>query len=184
MDYEYEYEEEARYGRVLWGRIGLLVVGVAVVFLLGRWTAGDAASEDELDALTAERDALQQEVADLEAELEAAQAGGVDAPDDDGADEADDVAESGNDEGDGEGDGESEADSEADDAAGEDDAGEDAETSDAGREHEVQAEETLYTIAEQYYGDGAEFTLIAEANNLSRDDPLRVGQVLEIPPED
>ena len=92
MDYEYEYEEEARYGRVLWGRIGLLVVGLAVVFLLGRWTAGDAASEEELEALIAERDALQQEVADIEAELEAARAGGVDAPDD-AADEDDDEAE-------------------------------------------------------------------------------------------
>ena len=181
MDYEYddEYDDQARFGRVRWGRIALLVVALAGVFVLGRWTVDAGAADDELEALEAERDALQQEVADLEAELEATRAGGADEPD-----EADDSADEPDDEADDDG-----ADAEADESEqAQDDESEQAQDDaadgdDGARQHEVQASETLYTIAEQYYGDGAEFTLIAEANNLSRDDPLRVGQVLEIPPE-
>ena len=170
MDYEYEYdyEDEPRYGRVLWGRIGLLVIALALVFLLGRCTAGGGVDEDELEALAAERDALQEELADTQAELEAAEAGGIDDADPEPADDEPEADDEGNGNGDA---------AEDDDAAADD-------GNDGVREHEVQASETLYTIAEQYYGDGSQFTLITEANNLSRDDPLRVGQVLEIPPED
>ncbi|CAB9502232.1 LysM domain [Seminavis robusta] len=51
-----------------------------------------------------------------------------------------------------------------------------------GRTHIVQQGETLYSIAEQYYGAGNLYTLIQEANGLSPENvtSLRVGQSLVI----
>ncbi len=159
MTDEYEYDDGASSGRVLWGRIALLLLALLFVFVLGRCTAGDGgASDEQLQSLEEEVETLRSQRDALQAEIDALEAGGTDpAPEDeddeDGEDNENDAEES-------------------DDAADGD-----------GRTHEVTSNDTLYTIAQQYYGDGSKFTLITEANNLSRDDPLRVGQVLEIPPE-
>ena len=55
--------------------------------------------------------------------------------------------------------------------------------SDSGREHEVRAGETLYAISRQYYGSGAEWTRIAEANRDRIGNPasLGIGVRLRIP---
>jgi nucleoid-associated protein YgaU len=44
--------------------------------------------------------------------------------------------------------------------------------------------DTLFQIAERFYGDGSLFTLIIAANELSDPDLLSVGQVLSIPERD
>lgn len=41
--------------------------------------------------------------------------------------------------------------------------------------------DTLFTIAEKYYQDGSKFTEIMKANNLTNENFVEVGQVLEIP---
>jgi len=54
---------------------------------------------------------------------------------------------------------------------------------DATQWHEVKKGETLWKIAEQYYGDGSLHTKIFEANRDTLKDPnlIRVGQRLRIP---
>ena len=54
---------------------------------------------------------------------------------------------------------------------------------DATQWHEVKKGETLWKIAEQYYGDGSLHTKIFEANKDTLKDPnlIRVGQRLRIP---
>lgn len=47
--------------------------------------------------------------------------------------------------------------------------------------HTIAANDTLMSLARQYYGDGAKWGLIYEANNLSHRDRLVVGQKLVIP---
>ena len=54
---------------------------------------------------------------------------------------------------------------------------------DATQWHEVKAGETLWKIAEKYYGDGSLFPQIFEANKDVLTDPnlIKVGQKLRIP---
>ncbi len=47
--------------------------------------------------------------------------------------------------------------------------------------HKVRSGESLWAIAERYYGDGSRYTEIASANHLSNPSALRVGQWLTIP---
>lgn len=55
--------------------------------------------------------------------------------------------------------------------------------SDFSQYHEVQQGDTLWKIAERYYGDGSLYTNIFEANRDVLDDPdkIKVGQKLRIP---
>jgi hypothetical protein len=50
-----------------------------------------------------------------------------------------------------------------------------------GRTHTVAPGETLWVIAERYYGDGNRFHEIAEASGIADADVVNVGQVLNIP---
>jgi nucleoid-associated protein YgaU len=54
---------------------------------------------------------------------------------------------------------------------------------DATQWHEVQKGETLWKIAEQYYGDGNLYPKIFEANRDTLKDPnlIKIGQRLRIP---
>ncbi len=45
----------------------------------------------------------------------------------------------------------------------------------------VKEGDTLFTIAEKYYNDGYKFNEISKANNLSNENSIQAGQVLEIP---
>ena len=46
----------------------------------------------------------------------------------------------------------------------------------------VKSGDTLISIAQAVYGDGTKFNLIAEANGIDKNNKLRVGQELQIPP--
>lgn len=58
-----------------------------------------------------------------------------------------------------------------------------AEKLDAARTYTVEAGDTLWAIAEKYYGDGSAWPKIHEANRDRIEDPdlIRPGQVLRIP---
>jgi nucleoid-associated protein YgaU len=51
----------------------------------------------------------------------------------------------------------------------------------ANRSHVVARGDGLFALAKRYYGDGARFREIAEANGLDPDAPLKVGSELRIP---
>lgn len=70
---EYAYEEN-RGGRVLWGRVVLLGVGLLLAFFLGRLTTGSGADESALSKVRAELSAAEKENEQLQEELTAAQA--------------------------------------------------------------------------------------------------------------
>ncbi|MGI8575161.1 MAG: LysM peptidoglycan-binding domain-containing protein [Egibacteraceae bacterium] len=154
----YEYEDEDYTSNVLWGRLAALLVLLLVIFFLGRCSAGDAASSQELQDAKATIIELSSENTTLEQQLAAQSAGGV-AP---------------RQEGNGAG-------SDGTGAAGQP-SEEAAAPAGDGETYEVQPGDTLTNIAEQFYGDPQAFEPIAEANNLSADVPLQVGQELTIPP--
>jgi nucleoid-associated protein YgaU len=92
---EYAYEE-SRGGRILWGRVALLGLGLLIAFFLGRLTAGGGADEDELKKVQAELSAAREENEQLQQDLTAAQATAepVETPDTAATDDAvDDPAE-------------------------------------------------------------------------------------------
>jgi nucleoid-associated protein YgaU len=74
--YEWETEEEGAGPNILWGRVIAIVLGLVLVFFAGRLTAGGGGEVDDtqLDSLRQRNAELQDNVAELEAELDAAQA--------------------------------------------------------------------------------------------------------------
>ena len=177
MDYEYEYEDTGpRGGRILWGRVGILATALLLMFALGQCTAGSEPAADEVEDLRATVDRLEEENADLRSQLDALEAGSAEPEGEEDSEEGEQEEEQTSQASDTEQPDES-ADQEA--AAAEADPPAEEEP----RTHEVQQGEYLFTIAEEYYGDGAKFHLIVDANDISRDDPLRPGQTLTIPEE-
>ena len=69
--YEWETEEEGAGPNILWGRVIAIVVGLVLVFFAGRLTAGGGGEVDDtqLDSLRQRNAELQDNVAQLEAEL-------------------------------------------------------------------------------------------------------------------
>lgn len=80
MGYE-DYDDDDAGGRPLWGRIGLLLLGLLLIFFLGRCTAGGA-SNAELEEARAEVTRLSEENAELRTSIEstASARGGAPSP--------------------------------------------------------------------------------------------------------
>jgi nucleoid-associated protein YgaU len=51
----------------------------------------------------------------------------------------------------------------------------------AARTHTVESGDTLWAIAERFYGDGNQYQRIADASGISNPDLIQPGQVLTIP---
>lgn len=153
MDYEYD-DYEPYEGRVLWGRIGVYAGTLVLAFVLGGCIFGGGASQSDLEFAMAEVEGLQSENTRLEEELTQAQSQNVQRPTVDGTPGAEPSPG----------------------------ATEGLEGGSGVSNYTVEAGDTLFTIAQQEYGDGEQFELIAEANNLTSDSPLTIGQDLVIPP--
>lgn len=165
MDYEYASDDQYG-GRVLWGRVAVYGVSLLLAFMLGSCVGGAGqVDREELDAAQEANARLAKEIEDREQTIESLSSNTT----------APRVPEEGEDlDGDGIPDAEGEGEGE----------GEDGEQTAAGeRTYTVQDGDTLYVIAENMYGDGQKFRLIAEANDLTKDTPLRVGDELVIPPD-
>jgi nucleoid-associated protein YgaU len=91
---EYAYEE-TRGGRILWGRVALLGLGLLLAFFLGRATAGGGADEGELKELRAELSAAEEKNEQLQQDLTAARAaaGSAETPQADETNETEDTEE-------------------------------------------------------------------------------------------
>lgn len=168
MDYEYASDDQYG-GRVLWGRVAVYGVSLLLAFMLGSCVGGAGqVDREELDAAQEANARLAKEIEDREQTIESLSSNTT----------APRVPEEGEDL---DGDGIPDAEGEGGDAEGGEDGGQAA----AGetRTYVVQDGDTLYVIAENMYGDGQKFRLIAEANDLTKDTPLRVGDELVIPPD-
>jgi len=151
-DYDWDYEEERRPRRILWGRVFALGLLLLLAFFFGRATGGTSGEIDELRTTLEIRDAR---IDDLENQLDAAREANAAQPDGGAS-----PAEGGTT---GEGD------------AGP--AGEDAEV----QEHVVEPGETLVDIAQECYGDPTLDDFIMAANDISDPTLLRVGDTIVCP---
>ncbi|HUG86678.1 MAG TPA: LysM domain-containing protein [Euzebya sp.] len=163
MDFDYEGAEDFG-GRILYGRIAVFGAALLLALILGRCTAGGGdVSQTEFDEVVAShseaRDLLQEREGTI-AELQQAL---VDArnpdPNTGGTNGTNGPTDGG-----------------TETPADPGQVNEDGE-----RTYEVQPGDTLSTIAEQVYNDPLAFGIIANANGLSGDQPLQVGQTLIIP---
>lgn len=180
-DLDDSWAEEAPQSRVLWGRIAVFAATLLLAFVAGRMTANG--NEAALQQAEAEVTELRADLEQARAELDAAQAGGTGAEAEDQPADAEPAVD---------GDAEAPADAEAD-ASGADEAqapeaAEAAEAAPAPAEptsttYTVQPGDYLFGLAEKFYGDGRQWSTIAEANNLAPGAVISPGQTLEIPAE-
>ena len=175
MSDEPAYEDQPYRGtQILWGRVIVLLLALALSFWLGTTFGGDASAQGRLEDQRAEIAKLESEIASLEAEVAAVDAAGSggepEEPEDgggggDGGNEDDGGNGGGNNDGGDGGDGESEA----------------AENEAGTTEYVVQSGDSLASIAQEVYGDPTLWQEIAQANDLSEPYALTVGDTLDIP---
>jgi LysM repeat protein len=159
---DYDYDEADRYeGRILWGRIAVYGVAFVIVFILGTWWGGRGEPDEErIVELQTEVARLEEQNRELQSTIDTLSAGEQAEPEE-ATEEDDEEAE------------------EPEESPEEDNA-EEPET----RTYLVQPGDTLRGIANEVYGDPDQWEVIAEANGLTRETVLTVGQELVIPPLD
>jgi LysM repeat protein len=159
--------------RILYGRIAVYAASLLLAFVVGTIVGGGSPDEGELAEAQSEVAELRRANYDLEQQVAAYAAGQVLPP---GTDPAAAALE----------DGEPSADpdgvdtAEVNPAQPADDAAPATALPPGASTYEVQAGDTLTSIAERVYGDGTKFDLIAAANGV--DAQLEIGQELVIPP--
>lgn len=173
MSDETQFEDEPYHGtQILWGRVVVLLLALALAFWLGTTFGGDASARSRLADQRAEITRLESEIAALEAQVAAVDAGGSPPEDEVAASEP-----SGGDGDDGDGD--------EDGDGGQDSAGTESEPADdtdsGGNEYVIQSGDSLASIAQEVYGDPTLWRQIAQANDLNEPYALTVGDTLDIP---
>ena len=183
MDYDYEGDDFG--GRVLWGRVIFFAVALLLMFFLGRCSRAGGVPQADLDEAEAEIVTLSSEKTQLEQQVAALSAGQTDGlPTTEGTAAPTDDATGDGETGDGEtGDGATPDPTEGD--TGGDNPGDNGATEvpPDGQTYVVEEGDTLFGLAEDFYGNARKYELIADANGLTRDNPLRIGQELVIPPD-
>jgi len=166
MSDEPEFEDEPYRGtQILWGRVLVLLLALALAFWLGTTFGGDASAQTELADQRAEILRLESQIASLQAEVAAVDAGGT-------AREEESPAPEDSEGGGGNGGGD-DADARSEPAEDEDD--------DGASEYVIQSGDSLASIAQEVYGDPTLWREIAQANDLSEPYALDVGDTLDIP---
>jgi nucleoid-associated protein YgaU len=188
------YDEPYRGTQILWGRVIVLLLALALAFWLGTTFGGDPSAETQLEEQRAEIAKLESEIAALEAEVAAVDAGAL--PTDESPQPADEQA------GDQQPADEQAGDQQpADEQAGDEQAGDNqsaggaSERSNDGtdtrpanaegdsREYVVQTGDSLAAISQEMYGDPTLWREIADANDIDAPFSLTVGDTLVIPAE-
>lgn len=169
MTTEPDLDEDLPQGtQILWGRVLVLLLALALAFWLGTTFGGDGAAQQDLTDQRNEIARLEAQIATMEAELAAVDAGGGQQPDEGAASEqaveADPTAQRN---------APSEA---ATDPPGQRDA-----PRQQGRRYVVQSGDSLASIAQEVYGDPTRWREIARANDLNEPYALTVGESLRIP---
>jgi nucleoid-associated protein YgaU len=185
MSDEPEFTDEPYRGtQILWGRVIVLLLALALAFWLGTTFGGDASAQTRIEEQQAEIARLESEVVALEAEVDAVDAGGGDDEGDDGDerptppardDDEDDGGNGGN------GNDDRRAAENATEAREEQTGSTPAKAEGEGTEYVVQAGDSLAAIAQEVYGDPTLWREIARANNLEEPYALTVGDTLDIP---
>ncbi|HSK98497.1 MAG TPA: LysM domain-containing protein [Euzebyales bacterium] len=186
MSDEPEFTDEPYRGtQILWGRVVVLLLALALAFWLGTTFGGDDSAQGQLEDQRAEIARLESQVAALEAEAAAVDAGGADEGDDEARDPrpsepAEDDENNEDDEGSGDGDG-GDGDEEQTEAAEDRSETTPANAEGDGTEYVVQSGDSLAAIAQEVYGDPTLWREIARANDLDEPYSLTVGDTLDIP---
>ena len=158
--YDLDYDDEPQPGgpgRVLWGRVAILGAALLIAFLIGRATGGgDGVPQSDYDEVVADNKALEDDVANLEQQLIAAEQEPTPPP----ATASPGTA-----------------------AGGEDEATDPEGETEGGETYVVQSGDTLASIAADHYGDASLDDFLAEANGITDPESLAVGQELVIPPK-
>lgn len=168
MSNEPEVDEGQYHGtQILWGRVLVLLLALALAFWLGTTFGGDEASQREISDQQEEIARLEAQIGSLEAELAAVDAGD-----------------------------ESEASAQPTDLAAAETSRRDAESEppaekkakkpadepqDEGESYVIQSGDSLAAIAQDVYGDPTRWRDIARANDLREPYALTVGERLRIP---
>lgn len=169
--------------QILWGRVLVLLLALALAFWLGTTFGGDAGAQTRISDQQAEIAQQQARIAELEAEV-AALAAGDDRPDDDtavsgvqvDADDAEPAPSAAPEQPDDEPAPDAEPDADAEPPADAEDRAE------PGEEYVVQSGDSLASIAQERYGDPSLWREIARANGLSAPFDLTIGDTLIVPP--
>jgi nucleoid-associated protein YgaU len=168
-------EEQPQGTQILWGRVLVLLLALALAFWLGTTFGGDSAAQQELTDQRNEIARLEAQIATMEAELAAVDAGGDPSPDAEGdaspteeAVDADPTAQR-------------DAPSDAPSTAPRDRRDDDRER---GQRYVIQSGDSLASIAQDAYGDPTMWREIARANDLNEPYALTVGESLRIPEAD
>lgn len=166
------YEDQPQGTQILWGRVLVLLLALALAFWLGTTFGGDGAAQQELTAQRNEIARLEAQIATMEAEIAAVDADSDVPSEDVGGDAASETAV------------------DADTTAQRDDASDppsengqqrrgDAQERD--QRYVIQSGDSLASIAQEVYGDPTRWREIARANNLEEPYALTVGASLRIP---
>jgi LysM repeat protein len=159
--YDWEYDDEPAYRprpRILWGRLIVLAVFLLAVFLLGRATGGSGVTQEDLDAMRAERNEAQAQVENLNDEvrrLEEQNAAFQDQIDQLEAETAPPTDPTTDEEGD----------------------------EPAGETYVIQEGDTLLELANEFYGDPSLDDYIAEFNDIVDPSLISTGTEIIIPPD-
>jgi cell division protein FtsB len=161
--YDWEYDDEPAYRaapRILWGRLVVFGVVLLLAFLLGRATAGGGVSQEDFNAMRAERNDAQAQVADLQEENQSLENQNTALQDELDAAQADATTTTGT-------------------------TGEDTTTTEepAGETYVIKEGDTLRELAIEFYGDATLDDYIAEANDIADASLISAGVEITIPPD-
>lgn len=167
MSDQLEYDDLEQYPggtQILWGRVLVLLLALALAFWLGTTFGGDAGAQARLADQREQILDLEAQVASLEAQLAAVSDGSPPSSEAPAAAETEVAAAA--------------PETEAVAAAP---ASTEQPTEAGGREYVVQAGDSLASIAQEVYGDPTLWREIADANDLNDPSDLTIGEVLRIP---